>query len=346
MSYRLPLRARLEGAVARSLVRLPPRIMRPLLGDPITQDGQILDHEAQVALRLLELSGAASLETMTVSQARTRIRSDAANFAGPKVAVEATQELVVSKSIPARLYVPGEAQTPCPLLVYFHGGGFVVGDLDTHDNTCRFIAHHAGVRVVAVDYRLAPEHPFPAAAEDALSAFSWLAEHATDLGADLRRLAVGGDSAGGNLAAGVAQALRGDGGPAFQLLFYPWLDLSAKRASYQLFGQGFMLTEEHLDWYRGHYLRSEQDASDPRCSPGLAERLEGLAPAYIATGGFDPLRDEAEQYATRLRNAGVPVALRRHSGLIHAFANLVGLGRLGKDALLEACGAIRMALAS
>jgi acetyl esterase len=319
--------------------------MRPLLGPAVVLDRQRLDPQAQLGIRLLELSGADSLETMTVPEARGRIRSDAATFAGPKIPLARTEELTVAGSLAARLYVPVEVASPGALLVYFHGGGFVVGDLDTHDNTCRFIARQAGIRVVAVDYRLAPEHPFPAAIDDAVSAFQWVGEHASDLGGDPRRLAVGGDSAGGNLAAGVAQAARGDEGPAFQLLFYPWVDLSSKRDSYRLFGEGFLLTEAELEWYRRHYLGREEDATDPRCSPLLGEHLEGIAPAYIATAGFDPLRDEGEAYATRLREAGVRVALRRHSGLIHAFVNSVGVGRLGKDALLEACGALRLGLA-
>jgi acetyl esterase len=139
--------------------------------------------------------------------------------------------------------------------------------------------------------------------------------------------------------------MRGSEGPAFQLLFYPWLDLSAKRDSYRLFGEGFFLTEAQLDWYRAHYLGPDSDGLDPRCSPALAEDLAGVAPAYIATAGFDPLRDEGEQYASRLRRAGVPVALRRHSDLIHAFINAVGSGQVGREALLEAAGALRLGLA-
>lgn len=335
----------MEGAVARGLVGLPPWLMRPLIGAPIALDGQTLDPEAQLGLRLLELSGAASPEAVSVAEARTRIKSDAATFAGPRIPVESTEDLVVGKSTPARLYVPSGAERLGSLLVYFHGGGFVVGDLGTHDNTCRFIARQAGTRVLAVDYRLAPDHRFPAAHEDAVASFGWVAEHASDLGADPRRLAVGGDSAGGNLAAGTAHAFRGDGGPVFQLLFYPWLDLSVKRPSYGLFGEGFWLTEAELDWYRGHYVRSPQDASDPRCSPAVAEDLANTAPAYIATAGFDPLRDEGEDYAVRLRDAGVHVASRRHAGLIHGFANSLGVGRRGREALIEASGALRLALA-
>ena len=159
--------------------------------------------------------------------------------------------------------------------------------------------------------------------------------NAAELGADPARLAVGGDSAGGNLAAVVAQSLRGADGPALQLLFYPWLDLSTKRASYALFGEGFYLTEAQLDWYRAQYLAEEHDALDERCSPALARELEGIAPAYIATAGFDPLRDEGEEvYAARLREAGVPVALRRHTGALHAFVERAhhGAPRQGRAA--------------
>ncbi|MDX6642964.1 MAG: acetyl esterase, partial [Solirubrobacteraceae bacterium] len=247
----------------------------------------------------------------------------------------------------ARLYVPHDGGESGGLLVYFHGGGFVVCDLKTHDNTCRFLSREAGTRVLSVDYRLAPEHPFPAGVEDALAAFRFAVEHATELGADPARVAVGGDSAGGNLAAGVARGAAADDGPApaFQLLFYPWLDLSSKRESYRLFGEDFFLTEANLDWYASHYLAEAGEALDPRCSPLLAEKLDGIAPAYIATAGFDPLRDEGEEYAQRLRAAGVPVALRRHDGLIHGFVNTIGVGHTGREALLEASGALRVGLA-
>jgi acetyl esterase len=298
-----------------------------------------------LAVRLLELSGAASVETLSVLEARVQIRADAAKFQGRQIPLPEVRNLTVADSVPARLYVPSDAPTPSPLLLFFHGGGFVFGDLDTHDNTCRFLARQAGVRVLAVDYRLAPEHRFPSAFDDALAAFKWTMESAASLEADPARLAVGGDSAGGNLAAGVAQAARRDEGPAFQLLFYPWLDLSAKRRSYGLFGHGFFLTEATLDWERAHYLGPDGHASDPRCSPVLTEDLAGIAPAYIATAGFDPLRDEAEEYAMRLRDAGARVGLRRHADLSHAFINTLGIGSAGREALLEASGALRVGLA-
>jgi acetyl esterase len=232
--------------------------------------------------------------------------------------------------------------------VYLHGGGWVVCDLDTHDNVCRFLAREAGVLVLSVDYRLAPEHRFPAAVDDALAAFRFGAEHARDLGADPQALAIGGDSAGGNLAAVVSQLAVSDGerAPAFTLNIYPVTDLSEKRPSYRLFREGFLLTEAQMDWYRDHYLPDEAVALDPRASPLLAEDLSGLPPTYIATAGFDPLRDEGEAYGQRLREAGVPVALRRHPGLVHGFCNGVGSTRFGRAAMHEAAGALRVGLAT
>jgi len=345
------MRVRIESVLVRALAGLPDGLQRLMVGRPVVIDGQELHVEAQLALKLLELGGSPPLETLSVAEARAQIVVDALAFEGPKCAVGRVEELTVgvaTGSLGARLYVPAGSPGDRGLLVYFHGGGFVVCDLETHDNTCRFLAQHSGAAVLSVDYRLAPENRFPAAIEDALAAFRFALDHATEFGADPARVAVGGDSAGGNLAAGVACLAAGQRGPApaFQLLFYPWLDLSRKGASYALFGDGFYLTERELDWYKGHYVTQETDALDPRCSPLLTKELVGVAPAYVATAGFDPLRDEGEEYAARLREAGVPVALRRHPGLIHAFVNAIGIGHVGRDALLEAAGALRVGLAA
>ena len=234
------------------------------------------------------------------------------------------------------------------MLVYLHGGGWVVCDLDTHDNLCRFLAREAGMLVLSVDYRLAPEHRFPAAVDDSLAAFRFAVEQAAELGADSRAVAIGGDSAGANLAAVVSQISVSEGGPvpSFTLSIYPVTDLSAKRRSYELFRDGFVLTEAHMDWYRAHYLGDDSLAEDPRASPLLVDDLSGLPPTYIATAGFDPLRDEGEEYARRLGEAGVPVALKRQPGLIHGFANAVGSTRFGRLAMQEAAGALRTGLAT
>jgi acetyl esterase len=312
-------------------------------------DGQELDPEVQLLIRLLGRSSETTYDS--VADARAGRARHAQVFRGERFSVGRVEELTIpgpGGPIPARLYVPREASARPPLLVYLHGGGWVVCDLETHDNVCRFLAREAGVLVLSVDYRLAPEHRFPAAVDDALAAFRFGAEQAGDLGADPDALAIGGDSAGGNLAAVVSQLAASDGGPApvFTLSLYPVTDLSEKRESYRLFREGFLLTEARMDWYRGHYLPDEGAALDPRASPLLAEDLSGLPPTYIATAGFDPLRDEGEAYARRLREAGVPVALRRHPGLIHGFCNSVGSTRFGRAAMREAAGALRVGVAT
>ena len=351
MAATLSPSARAQSAVVRGLAALPNGVLRLLVGRPVIRDGQQLGVESQLGLRLLALAGEPELEDLTVPAARARIVHDAGTFEGPKLEVASASDMTLDGAagpLRGRLYVPPGATGAGPLLLYFHGGGFVVGDLETHDNLCRFLARRAGLRVLAVDYRLAPEHPFPAPIEDAVAVFRFAVEHPEELGADPARIAVGGDSAGANLAAGVARIAGGAGGPApaFQLLFYPWVDLSSERRSHELFAEGFYLTRSDLHWYRRHYLADESQAADPRCSPLAAGELEAGPPAYIATAGFDPLRDEGEEYARRLREAGTPVALRRHPGLIHGFANTVAIGHAAREAVLEATGALQMALAA
>jgi acetyl esterase len=225
----------------------------------------------------------------------------------------------------------------------------VVCDLETHDQTCRFLAERSGAQVISVDYRLAPEHPFPAPVLDAVAAFTDVVERAAGWGIDPARVAVGGDSAGGHLSAAVAleTARRGGPAPAFQLLIYPVTDSTRRSRSYHLFGEGFFLTDAQMHWYREHFLPEGVDRSDPLVSPLLADLdwLGQVAPAYVATAGFDPLRDEGEAYATRLRQAGAQVSVRRHPGLVHGFANLVGFGRVGRLAMAEAAGALTAGLA-
>ncbi len=220
--------------------------------------------------------------------------------------------------------------------MYFHGGGWVYGDLDSHDPACRFLAERSGVRILSVDYRLAPEHPFPAAYDDAVTAYRWVVEHAASLGADPARIGVGGDSAGGTLAAATAVTAAREGLPlALQLLVYPGTDMTTKSESRRLFGRGFYLTDEFMDVAKGHYLPDELHWPDPAASPLLGEVPPGLAPAYVATAGFDPLRDEGEAYARKLADAGVEVELRRFPDQIHGFLNVVGAGRTARAASAE-----------
>ncbi len=288
MAATLSASDRAQYLLVRGLAGLPDRVLRLLLRRPVIRDGQELEVELQLLLRLTELAGEPELDTLTVEGARDRITHDAATFAGPTVAVARASELTVDGAdgpLSARLYVPVGAAEAGPLLVYYHGGGFVVGDLDSHDNLCRFLARQSGVTALSVDYRLAPEHPFPAPIDDALAAFRFAVEHAGELGVDPARIAVGGDSAGGNLAAGVARITAAEAAPApaFQLLLYPWVDLSTERRSQELFAEGFYLTRADLRWYRSHYLTDLSQATDPRCSP--------LAAAELASGRSRLRRD-------------------------------------------------------
>ncbi len=229
-------------------------------------------------------------------------------------------------------------------MVFLHGGGWVFGDLDSHDSACRLICRDAGVHVLAVDYRLAPEHPAPAAVDDAYAAYRWAREHAAELGADPRRVAVAGDSAGGNLTAVVCRLARdaGDPMPSLQWLIYPVTDQRGQARSRSLLGDGFLLTKHDMDWFTDSYLRdSGLDRTDPIVSPLLADDLSGLPPALVITAGFDPLRDEGEQYAVKLQEAGVTVDHRVMTSMIHAFLNLNVLGGGVARANAEMISALR-----
>lgn len=342
----------LQRSLVRLLAGLPPGWQVRLSGRPaVILDGDTLAPEVQLTLALLERRGEPSPETLSPAEARRVRRRLAAVYAGTPVAVGLVEEVVIDGSVPlrGRHYAPSERGALQPLLVYYHGGGFTYGDLDTHDGVCRILCCHTGAHVLAVDYRLAPEHPFPAAVLDARAALRWAHAHAEALGADPRSVGVGGDSAGGNLAAVVAQLAARDGGPApvLQLLIYPATDFTTRRRSRELFSDGFLLTDAEMDWFETNYLGpARQDAADPRASPLLADDLSGLAPALVVTASFDPLRDEGEDYANALRTAGTPVILRRFPGFTHAFIAAAGVSRPSRDALVEIAGATRAMFAT
>ncbi|MCP3985871.1 MAG: alpha/beta hydrolase [bacterium] len=345
------LRARFERGAGNLMLALPAPLQRLLSGGrAIRIDGQELASEIQLTLFLLARSGHPSFETLPVPEARRETARTAETFAGPQIPMAQVEPVSIpgpAGDIPARFYVPAGSSPPAPLLVFYHGGGWVLCGLDSHDEACRLLAQEAGVRLLSVDYRLAPEHPFPAAPEDALAAFRWAVAESDRLGVDPDRIALAGDSAGGNLTCVVSQLALREGGPlpAFQMPFYPVTDLSKKHPSYQLFSDGFFLTEKQMDWYRGHYLPNDAAGFDPMASPLLAEDCSGLPPAHIITAGFDPLRDEGEAYARKLEKAGVEVELRRHPHLIHGFANMISLGSVCREAMREAAGVLRRALA-
>jgi len=322
-------------------------------GSPPRIDGQVLATEMQTLRRLAALTreGSASADgTLAPPQARARIRAGAAAAAGPKRSLPAVTELAIpgpARTLPARFYEPPETGIEDRLLiVYFHGGGWTIGDLDTCDSVCRFLAANAPAAVLSIGYRLAPEDPFPAAFEDALAAYRWAATEHTRLGVDPERIAVAGDSAGGNLAAAVCIAARDDDGPlpAMQALIYPVTEADSDRASRDLFAKGFLLTKADMDWFEHHYLPPGTDRADPRVSVLRAPDLAGLPPAYVATAGFDPLRDEGEAYATRMQEAGVTVTVRRHPGLVHGFANMTAVSHTARSAMRELTDAIRSGL--
>ena len=335
---------KLEQWGAQILGALPPRVQVRLSGKPpVRIDGDTLAPEAQLLLTVLDRRREPPLESLPPADAREARRRLTAAYAGKPVPVASVHDLDI-EGIRGRHYSPPEPGGPHPLLVYYHGGGFTYGDLDTHDGVCRVLCRHAGAHVLAVDYRLAPEHPFPAAVDDAHAVLRWAFANAERLGADPGRVGVGGDSAGGNLAAVVSQLAARDGGPApaLQLLIYPATDMTTRHRSRELFREGFLLTDGEMNWFEDNYLGDARThAGDPRASPLLAEDLSGLAPAFVVTAAFDPLRDEGEAYARALQQAGTSATLRRFPGFIHGFINAAGVSRTARDALVEIAGVTR-----
>jgi len=310
-----------------------------------------LDPQARAVLDLIIKSGRPPYHQLSPKDARQLFRETrpASTPVPPEIGV-VRNVLTEGRqgAIPLRVYRPAgvAATTPLPGLVYFHGGGWVIGDLDTHDVLCRQLTAEGGITVASVDYRLAPEHKFPAAVDDAWEATRWVSASADRLRIDPRRLAVGGDSAGGNLAAVVALMARDAGGPAisFQVLLYPVTDLGAETRSYSDFADGYMLTRDSMRWFAAQYLAGKDEAMDWRVSPLRAATLAGLPPALIVTAGFDPLRDEGEAYARRLRDAGVRVDYACYGGMLHGFVGMRRLLDPGNRAVSHVAASLREAL--
>ncbi len=309
-----------------------------------------LDPQAQVYLDQMAALNAPPLYALTPELVRqgTRAQLDMLGEQSEPIAhVENRTIPGPAGEIPVRIYTP-EGSGPFPVLVYFHGGGWVICDLDTHDGLCRSLANGASCIVVSVDYRLAPEHKFPAAPEDCYAATQWVAEHAAQLNGDPSRIAVGGDSAGGNLTAVVTQMARDRGGPAlvFQLLIYPATNFAADTPSLRENGAGYFLTKQDMDWFMNHYLNSDEDKRNPLASPLLTADLHDLPPALLITAEYDPLRDEGELYGQQLKEAHVPVTISRYAGMMHGF---VGMATMpfdkGTQATAECVQALRAAFA-
>lgn len=315
---------RAQAAAFRALATMPPRAKRLIAGPPHERDGNVLDLDAQLVVRLERMNPRPPVEERGPEQGRADLRASAQMVAGPPPELRKVHEATVAGR-PARMYIPNDPSRT--LILFFHGGGWVVGDLESHDAPCRRLARAAGMPVLSVDYPLAPEHPWPQPLDHALSAYDEAAQRHD-------RIVVAGDSAGGHLAAMVA--LRRPA--AFQLLVYPATDFTKTYESANLFADGYLLTKRNMDWYEEQFV---PDADDKRAaSPLHAENLAEAAPACIVTAGFDPLRDEGEAYAQALEAAGVRTILRRHPGQVHGFVNMTALSST-REAIAELAGILR-----
>jgi acetyl esterase len=296
----------------------------------------ILDPDAAAVFKAFQEAGRPAYETLTAPEARDYYMQARLVSNPEPPELKSAEPLSIPAphgAIPARIYTPKTLRTKdglAPCLVFFHGGGWVIGNLETHDVVCRKLAHEGELIVISVDYRLAPEHKFPAAVDDAVTATNWIAANASKLGIDPARLMVGGDSAGGNLAAVVSLHARDHGGAkiAGQVLVYPATEFARTHASHREPETSILLTHSVIGWFADHYM-GDADRSDWRASPARAKTLAGLPPAHVLTAGADPLRDEGDEYAARLKEAGVPVAYKHFPGQFHGFFTM---GKLLKQA--------------
>ncbi|HWM45282.1 MAG TPA: alpha/beta hydrolase [Xanthobacteraceae bacterium] len=306
-----------------------------------------LDPDAQVLLDAALKAGRPPIETLTPVEARRQMKELRAALKQPQPPVADVRDLAAEGphgAIPLRLY-RSRGDGTLPVVVFFHGGGWVFGDIETHDNLCRSIANAADCAVVSVDYRLAPEHKFPAAVDDSWAALQWVAARAGDLALDRARIAVAGDSAGGNLATVVSLLAAQDGGVPVrhQVLLYPTVDLGLAHDSFRRAGARFNLTANAMAWFRAHYLNGDHEVDDWRASPLRAKDLSKLPPAYVATAGCDPLCDEGEAYARALERHGVPVTFRHFPGQMHGFAGMSGFVTAADEVVADVGAALKQA---
>ncbi|MEO8303763.1 MAG: alpha/beta hydrolase [Betaproteobacteria bacterium] len=313
----------------------------------------MLDPQAKAILDAARTAGLPEMWQLTPDQAREQYKLRIAKLGAKNESIHSAETMridVDGRALRIRVFKPREIMIGehLPALVWFHGGGFVIGDLDTHDSVCRRLSRLAQCIVVSVDYRLAPEAKFPAAVDDSMAALRWVAQHGERIGVDVARLAVGGDSAGGNLAAACAILARNEGFPklACQLLFYPCTAPEPETASHHKFAEGHLLTRKTITWFYAQYLRSSKDTQDFRFGPLVADDLANLAPAWVIVAGFDPLRDEGVQYAARLIDSGNKVTLVNYEGMIHGFVQMLGAIDSAGRAAEEAANALQRAFAA
>lgn len=338
----------LQAALLRRLLRLPSSTLRKLAGGPRPAAGPAqLAPELEFLLASVKLAGSPLPHDLSPQQARALTRMSWQLFAPTGPELEQVQDTCIrggdAQPMALRSYIPRGITEPAPALLLFHGGGWVLGDIETHDGPARCLAGDGRLVVFSIEYRLAPEHPFPAAVEDAQAAFRWVRANAERFGVDPNKIAVGGDSAGGNLAAVVCQQLlqHGEPAPAAQLLLYPGLDFRMTTQSMSDFAEGYILERANVEWFRQLYFGDNDSSLDPRASPALASNLQGLPPAVIATAGYDVLRDEGDAYAGALTAAGVAVDHRCYHDLIHGFANFAGVVPSARAAMREVAQLLR-----
>jgi acetyl esterase len=333
---------------ARAAAHLPDRVKVLLSGEPpVVIDGQRLDPQIQLLRAFNRRMSSRGLLEPTIAAGRARYRRETHALRGPVTAVGSVRDLDIeaaSGPLRARHYTPPDVDEAAPITVYLHGGGFVIGDLDTHDEPCRILCRHGRVHVLSVAYRLAPEHPCPAALDDARAAFAWARANARTLGTDPLRVAMGGDSAGANLAT-VTSRLAGASAPAAQLLIYPATDAATQRPSQSLFGQGFFLSKRDCDAFYDHYASAAGiRRDDPLVSPLFDAGVSRAPPALLAIAGFDVLRDEGEAYADALARAGTLTRVVRFPGLVHGFIHMTGICPAADTAMRVIAGAWRSLL--
>ncbi|RHX82448.1 alpha/beta hydrolase [Leptospira yasudae] len=330
------LSRKFERFLLKWILRLPENFLRKISGGTTTKRGRILDAKIQIGLFLARIKP--KIETLAPKEARIFFKNSMFLFdLEPDLGVQIENLLIPVEdgNIQARLYRSNSSIETTPAIVYFHGGGFVIGDLETHDPPLRYIAKSSGVTVIAVDYRLGPEHKFPTAVEDAFVAYQWILKNAKTLRILPKKIAVGGDSAGGNLAANVCilskkKKIRS---PFFQLLIYPYLDLFRMSKSRYEFGKGYALTNDLLDFFNAHYLHSPREGKEIAASPILHKKISDFPRTFVQLAGFDPLQDEAIEFIEALKKAKVPVEFQMYETLVHGYFNFAGLIPDAKKAL-------------